>query len=207
VNFVQNHDQIGNRACGERLEMLAPAAAVEAALAVLLIAPMPPLMFMGEEWGATHPFPFFCDFHGELAEAVRQGRRREFAEAYANPSIEVPDPLTEATFQSAMLDWSELERDAHRQRLGLVRDLLCVRRNEIVPRLAGLKSAEAGAEFVGDVLQARWRLADGSVLRLLVNLSDGESMRPGASSGRPIWGGEPPASLAPWFVYWAIEDG
>jgi malto-oligosyltrehalose trehalohydrolase len=207
VNFVQNHDQVGNRACGERLEAQAPAAAVEAALAVLLIAPMPPLMFMGEEWGATQPFPFFCDFHGELAEAVRQGRRREFAEAYADPSIEVPDPLSEATFQSAVLDWGALKRDRRRRRLDLARDLLRVRRNEIVPRLAGLTNAQAGAEFAGDLLQARWQLADGSTLRLLANLSDGEPMHPRGDAGKPIWGGKPPASLPPWSVYWAIEDG
>ena len=207
VNFVQNHDQIGNRACGERLGTLAAPAAVEAALAVLLIAPMPPLMFMGEEWGATKPFPFFCDFHDELAEAVRKGRRGEFAEAYADPLTEVPDPLMEATFQSATLDWSEAAHDRHRRRLDLVRDLLRVRRDEIVPRLGGLTKAEASAEFTGDVLQARWRLRDRSMLRLLANLSDRESMRPGGKPGEPIWGGAPPASLPPWSVFWAIGGG
>ena len=207
VNFVQNHDQIGNRACGDRLETLAPSPAVEAALTVLLIAPMPPLMFMGEEWGAWHPFPFFCDFHDELAEAVRQGRRREFAEAYADSSLEVPDPLSDATFKSAVLDWAAPEHDRHRRRLDLVRDLLRVRRNEIVPRLDGLTKAEASAEFAGDVLQARWRLADGSLLRLLADLSDRESARPSGYDGKPIWGGEPPTSLSPWSVYWAIGGG
>ena len=83
MNFLQNHDQIGNRALGERLSVLAPPAALEAALAVTLLAPAPPLMFMGDEWGARRPFPFFCDFQGELADAVRNGRRKEFAEAYA----------------------------------------------------------------------------------------------------------------------------
>ena len=94
MNFVQNHDQIGNRALGERLETLADESAVAAALSVLLLAPMPPLMFMGEEWGCTQPFPFFCDFSGDLADAVRNGRRKEFADAYADPAMEVPDPLS-----------------------------------------------------------------------------------------------------------------
>ena len=75
---------------GERLTTLAPPAAVEAALAVLIMQPSPPLLFMGEEWGATEPFPFFCDFKGELADAVRQGRKREFAEAYANTAMRYP---------------------------------------------------------------------------------------------------------------------
>jgi malto-oligosyltrehalose trehalohydrolase len=207
VNFVQNHDQIGNRARGERSESLASSPAVEAALAILLLAPMPPLMFMGEEWGATHPFPFFCDFHDELGEAVRQGRRSEFAEAYADPSIDVPDPLTEATFQSAVLDWSVLERERHRRRLDLVRDLLRVRRDHITPRLVGLKNAQGYAEFAGEVLRARWRLADGSMLRLLANLSERAGARPGDYSGAPIWGGAPPVSLPPWSIHWTIGGG
>ena len=97
VNFLQNHDQIGNRALGDRLESLAAEKAVEAALAITLLAPMIPMLFMGEEWGSTAPFPFFCHFQGDLAEAVRKGRRKEFAGAYARYGDEVPDPLEEAT--------------------------------------------------------------------------------------------------------------
>ena len=93
VNFLQNHDQIGNRALGDRLERTADPEAIEAALAITLLAPMPPMLFMGEEWGSTAPFPFFCDFDGELAEAVRKGRRREFADAYAKYGDDMPDPL------------------------------------------------------------------------------------------------------------------
>ena len=99
MNFLQNHDQIGNRALGDRLEWSADARAIEAALAITLLAPMPPLMFMGEEWGATTPFPFFCDFKGDLADAVRTGRRREFAEAYEMFGDDVPDPLALSTFE------------------------------------------------------------------------------------------------------------
>ena len=95
VNFLQNHDQIGNRALGERLSVLAAPAALEAALAVTAARAAPPLMFMGDEWGAREPFPFFCDFKGELAEAVRDGRRKEFAEAYASATATIPDPLSE----------------------------------------------------------------------------------------------------------------
>ena len=106
VNFLQNHDQIGNRALGDRLESLAEDKAIEAALAITLLAPMIPMLFMGEEWGSTAPFPFFCDFQGDLADAVRNGRRKEFAGAYAKYGDEVPDPLDEATFRSAVLDWN-----------------------------------------------------------------------------------------------------
>ncbi|KGM30195.1 malto-oligosyltrehalose trehalohydrolase, partial [Inquilinus limosus] len=79
VGFLQNHDQIGNRALGDRLAALAEPAALEAMTAVLLLAPQIPLLFMGEEWGSRQPFPFFCDFEGELADTVRRGRREEFA--------------------------------------------------------------------------------------------------------------------------------
>src|SRR5262249_57436183 len=79
VSFLQNHDQVGNRALGDRLAALAPPLALRTAMAVLLLAPSPPLLFMGEEWGATTPFPFFCDLGPALAPLVREGRRREFA--------------------------------------------------------------------------------------------------------------------------------
>ncbi len=101
VNFLQNHDQIGNRALGDRLESNVSASAIEAALAITLLAPMVPMLFMGEEWGSKAPFPFFCDFKGDLAEAVRNGRRKEFAGAYAKYGDEIPDPLDPLTFQSA----------------------------------------------------------------------------------------------------------
>src|SRR4029077_6908617 len=102
----QNHDQIGNRALGERLDTLAPPAAIEAALAIMLLAPMPPMLFMGEEWGETRPFCFFCDFRGALADAVREGRRKEFQAAYAaHGERAIPDPLSAETFPSAVIDW------------------------------------------------------------------------------------------------------
>jgi len=208
VDFLQNHDQVGNRPLGERLTTLAPAAAIEAALAMTLIAPMPPLMFMGEEWGAIEPFPFFCDFSGDLAEAVRQGRKREFKEAYAELGSAWPDPLAEKTFRSAVLDWSARDRAPHRGRLDLVRRLLAVRRSEIVPRLAGMSGGHAGAYIDRGILTAQWQMGDGSRLLLTANLTPAAVARPAAiaGAGRPIWGGAAPAELAPWSVHWAIGD-
>ena len=111
--------------------------AIEAALAITLLAPMPPLLFMGEEWGSTTPFPFFCDFQGDLADAVRKGRRREFASAYAKYGDEIPDPLEMQTFRSADARLGRARQPSRTRRLALVRDLLAIRRREIVPRLAG----------------------------------------------------------------------
>ncbi len=202
VNFLQNHDQIGNRALGDRLENLAKSEAIEAALAITLLAPFIPMLFMGEEWGSKTPFPFFCDFKGGLAEAVRAGRRREYAWAYAGYGDKVPDPLNDATFQLAKLDWDN-SRDS--QRLALVRELLKLRRREIVPRLAGARFGKAQASEDG-LLIAYWRLGDGQKLTLAANLSDKPmpaTAKP--SQGTPIWGGEPGKMLKPWSVFWRRE--
>jgi maltooligosyltrehalose trehalohydrolase len=203
VNFLQNHDQIGNRALGDRLESLAPQKATEAALAITLLAPMIPMLFMGEEWGSTAPFLFFCDFHGDLAEAVRKGRRREFAGAYAKYGDEVPDPLNETTFRSAVLDWSARDLPKAHQRLMLVRQLLAIRRREIVPRLAGANFGETSAENDG-LLSANWRMGDGAWLHLLANLSDQAIDSRTEMTGAKIWGGDAANPIAPWSVFWHV---
>jgi maltooligosyltrehalose trehalohydrolase len=204
INFVQNHDQIGNRALGDRLESYADARAIEAALAVLLLAPSIPMLFMGEEWGSKAPFPFFCDFGGDLADAVRKGRRSEYAWAYAEFGDEVPDALDPSTRDSAVLDWNERDAPEARKRLTLVRNLLKVRRQQIVPRLAGAAFGEARAAATR-LLTADWRMGDGTTLRLLANLSDQAiSHAPVAPAGTLIWGSELGDSVPPWTVLWRI---
>ncbi len=204
VNFLQNHDQIGNRALGDRLESNVSASAIEAALAITLLAPMVPMLFMGEEWGSKAPFPFFCDFEGDLAEAVRNGRRREFAGVYAKYGDEIPDPLDPLTFQSAILDWGSRNEQAGRERLALVRDILAVRRREIVPRLAGAAFGDAHAADNG-LLTASWRMGDGATLRLLANLSDQAIEHQTETAGTKIWGGEISGLVPRWSVFWRLE--
>src|SRR5947209_6195123 len=170
VNFLQNHDQIGNRARGDRIAAQVDEREMAAALVVMLLAPMPPLLFMGEEWGSKRPFPFFCDFSGELADAVRKGRREEFKSEYAELGDEIPDPLDEATFRSAILDWDARETGSGRVRLDLVRKLLSVRKEEIAPRLIG--ASFGPAHWQNDVLIAQWTLGDRTGLHLAANLSD-----------------------------------
>jgi maltooligosyltrehalose trehalohydrolase len=204
INFVQNHDQIGNRALGDRLEGVADTQAIEAALTVLLLAPGIPMLFMGEEWGSTAPFPFFCDFGGELADAVRKGRRSEYAWAYAEFGDEIPDALDPSTRDSAMLDWNERNAPAARKRLALVQDLLKVRREQIVPRLADAAFGEAHAAG-NRLLTANWRMGDGATLCLLANLSDQAISHVAAESkGTLIWGNELDGSVPPWSVLWRI---
>ncbi len=177
IDCLQNHDQVGNRAFGERLESLAAPPAVAALTAVLLLSPSIPLLFMGEEWGETHPFCFFTDFHGELARQVREGRRNEFSRwrAFRDPKNRerIPDPNALTTFEASKLDWSEAARSPHRERLALVTRLLAIRAREICPRLAGVKG-NAG-EVLGaddDGLAVSWQLGDGSGLLMLASLGD-----------------------------------
>jgi maltooligosyltrehalose trehalohydrolase len=204
INFLQNHDQIGNRAFGDRLEAVARPEAIEAALAVMLLAPAIPMLFMGEEWGSKTPFPFFCDFKGELADAVRKGRRGEYAWAYAEYGDEIPDALAPSTFQSAVLDWNERAAPAAQRRQALVQQMLAIRRREIVPRLAGVTFGEARAASNGQ-LMADWRMGDGATLRLLANLSDREiANTAGEFKGTLIWGSELELSVPPWSVHWRI---
>ena len=204
VNFLQNHDQIGNRPFGDRLETLASEKEIEAALAVTLLSPMIPMLFMGEEWGSKAPFPFFCDFDGDLANAVRHGRKQEYKWAYEKYGDEVPDPLAPSTFESAVLDWQTADTPTGTRRLTLVRELLATRRREIVPRLAGASFGAARATDDG-LLTANWRMNDGSTLFLFANLSPQELVNTSPRAGTPIWGGERGGRLPPWSVFWRIE--
>jgi len=161
-------------------------------------------MFMGEEWGATTPFPFFCDFHGGLAEAVREGRRAEFKDAYARLGEDIPDPLDERTFRSAKLDWSARDRERGRRRLGLVRELLNVRHRKVVPLLAEIAFDPPATRCYGNILRAGWRHPAGW-LKLLANVSAEAARRPDDfADGAPIWGGAPGDALPPWSVFWSI---
>jgi malto-oligosyltrehalose trehalohydrolase len=170
VLFLQNHDQIGNRAFGERLTTLADPAALEAAIALLMLAPQIPMLFMGEETASRTPFLFFTDHGAELADAVRDGRRDEFARfpAFADPAMRerIPDPNAAKTFEASI---PHPDQTLGREREALYRHLLRLRRTEIVPRLDGARSLGAHAVGARSVV-ARWRLGDGAVLTIACNL-------------------------------------
>ncbi len=177
VVCLQNHDQVGNRAFGERLACLASPEAIEALTALLLLSPSIPMIFMGEEWGETNPFCFFTDFHGDLARQVREGRRNEFRRwrGFSDPKNRehIPDPNALSTFEASKLDWSEASRSPHSERLALVTQLIALRAREIVPRLAGVKghagkirAAEAGG------LAVAWQLGDGTTLAMYAALGE-----------------------------------
>ncbi len=192
VAFIQNHDQVGNRAFGDRVTDFAPAEAVRAIAAVYLLLPQIPMLFMGEEWGAAQPFPFFCDFGPELADAVRQGRREEFARfpEFQDPAMRerIPDPMAEETFASAKLDWEDIERAPHSGWLDWYRRVLAIRHAEIVPRLTAIR-AGGRYEVLGDgAVLVRWPLGGGETLV--------SGREPGSHAGIGVSGRTRPRALA-----------
>ncbi|HLY06248.1 MAG TPA: malto-oligosyltrehalose trehalohydrolase [Rhizomicrobium sp.] len=187
VSFLQNHDQIGNRAFGERLTMLARPNALRAAIALQLLAPQIPLVFMGEEAGATAPFLYFTDHRPELAAKVREGRRNEFAKfpEFADPEsrARIPDPNAPETFARSRPNF-EGPRAAEWN--SLYTALLSIRAKEIVPRLKGTRAI--GAEAAADkAVVARWRMGDRAVLTIATNLGR-EPVRAALPKSAPIWG-------------------
>ncbi len=178
VLFLQNHDQIGNRPLGDRLTTLADPQALRAATALLLLSPNIPLLFMGEEEMSRTPFQFFTDFTGDLAKAVRDGRRREFAGFKGFAAEDIPDPNAAATFDNSRFHAKPEAADFHRK-------LLQLRHALIVPRLAGARSIKATA--IGPAaVTASWRMGDGAVLTILVNLGR-ESCDTALPHGAPIF--------------------
>jgi maltooligosyltrehalose trehalohydrolase len=186
VLFLQNHDQIGNRAHGDRRIGAVDPAARRAALALLLLAPGIPMLFMGDEWATERPFLYFTAHHGELAMAVREGRRREFARFAAFDSTELADPNDPATFALSRLNAGD-ERSAYQiDEFAYHRQLLALRRTHIVPRLDSAVSL--GADAVGPTaVRATWRLGDGCVLQALCNLGPDAVRVPAFRSGKLLF--------------------
>lgn len=173
VDFIQNHDQVGNRAQGERLIELAGSERTRIMLATLLFSPHIPLLFMGEEYGETRPFLFFTDFHGDLAKEVRKGRAKEFE---GHDGEDVPDPNAKSTFDASKLNWQALQTEDGKAWLAFTRKLLALRQQYIVPLLATaggnsgnvLKTAEG---FVA----VSWTFPQGT---LSIALNIGETPQP-----------------------------
>jgi maltooligosyltrehalose trehalohydrolase len=196
VLFLQNHDQIGNRAFGERLHHLADPRAVQAATVLLLLSPMIPLMFMGDEFAAEQPFLFFTSHHGELAKLVREGRRNEFAafSAFTDPHKreQIPDPNAEKTFHASQPRLIGNGSVKQQETLALYQKLLQFRHQYIIPHLSGTQAL--GAHMLGyGAVSARWRLGNGSELRIDLNLSDTPVVNPPQTEA--VWLFQQPSSV------------
>jgi malto-oligosyltrehalose trehalohydrolase len=203
IAFLQNHDQVGNRAFGERIAALAPPEAVRAAAAVYLLLPQIPMLFMGEEWNAGSPFPFFCDFGPDLADKVRKGRREEFARfpEFQDPvrRERIPDPQAGSTFALAKLDWREPRQTPHREWLDWYRRILACRRERILPLLDHVGPGRFEVIGRGAVV-VRW-----GGLMLAANLSPKACPGFPAPSGALIW--QEGAPGGPWSVQVARACG
>ncbi len=172
VGYLQNHDMVGNRAFGTRIQAFADARLISAAYACLLLAPQIPMLFMGEEFAASTPFLYFCDFGPELAQSVSSGRRREFKRfaAFASDAAveHIPDPNAESSFAASKLRWEERLASAHRERLDFIRELLALRRHYLAPHLA--ERMQSGRFAIADeVLRVEWPLANGRTWCLMAH--------------------------------------
>jgi malto-oligosyltrehalose trehalohydrolase len=219
VSFLQNHDQVGNRAFGERIATIADARALRAAVAIVLLAPSPPLLFMGEEFGVESPFLFFCDFEKSLAPAVAAGRRNEFARfaRFNDPAARegIPDPNASTTFTTSKLDWHDLVHPRHQEWLSFYRGLLRLRCQHIIPRLSDACAVKADYKVYGNGggLSTRWQFPDGSELTLLANLGAQAVAGIAVPNAQVIYSSAEvdaatlqEGTLPPWSVAWFLES-
>jgi maltooligosyltrehalose trehalohydrolase len=190
VAFLQNHDQIGNRPLGERLDRMVEPRRLALARAALLLAPQVPLLFMGEEWAASAPFLFFVDFAADpaLSDAVREGRRREFAPFFAavGPAAEPPDPTAADCFARSRLDWNERSRAPHAAVLAETRALLALRHAEIMPLLAGRFLGAMRGHPAPGMIDVAWRFEAG-ILRLVMNFGANDAAVMVHRGDRIVW--------------------
>jgi maltooligosyltrehalose trehalohydrolase len=217
ISFLQNHDQIGNRAFGERIVQLAPPHVLKAMMEILLLAPSPPLLFMGEEFGAVSPFLFFCDFQGELAAAVTNGRRNEFSRfaKFSSPEMreKIPNPNAEQTYLQSKLDWSSVTQQPHVEWLKLYRELLSIRQNKIVPLLREKLRARINyCDEAERVIAIDWLSNNGMSLALRANLGEKQVSitRPGNTDliycSPDAFQGVEQGHLPAWSVAWLREQ-
>ncbi|MBV8641309.1 MAG: malto-oligosyltrehalose trehalohydrolase [Verrucomicrobia bacterium] len=207
VHCISNHDQVGNRAYGDRLNKVVPAAAYRAASALLLTGPYTPMLFMGQEWAASTPFLYFTDHYDELGRGVTEGRRKEFADFsdFRDPKKRtlIPDPQALTTFTNSKLIWTELEQSPHAETLRLYSDFLRFRRTKIKERGRGCwLVAQVSHRAIalryrrpkqGDILILAQLLANETILEPtneLLRPAQGRTWRFEISSNESIYGGE-----------------
>jgi isoamylase len=217
VTFLQDYARIGDRARGERLHQLTSPRPLGATVATSLLAPMPPALFMGEEFAAAQPFLYFCDFNPELVKNIAINRRKSFAHLpgfrTTRTRARIPDPTEPATFQRCKLDWNSVSQSPHADWLDFHRRLLAVRRREICPRLTGMHEEAVGYALIdGRGLSIRWTLGDDSVLTLLANYSGVPLAGLQRPAGAVLWAepGEADHALTqgrllPWSVVWLLR--
>lgn len=220
VSFLQNHDQIGNRPYGERLTSLSNHQALKAIIAILLLAPSPPMLFMGEAWGNQQPFLFFCDFSPPLRQKITTARQQLF-EKDAQMHTTTPekrsdfDPMNTESFKKSKLKWSEMSTLPAQDWLDYYRKLIELRRKIILPRLKNL--ADGSAHFKiekNSLLTVIWPLHQNASLVVLANLCSQHSLKtitpPGelffSTDVNPSHTSNPSSLMPSWSVYWYLDE-
>ncbi len=166
LGYAQNHDQVGNRAKGERLSHLVNLGRAKIAAAFVFTAPFVPMLFQGEEWAATSPFQYFTDHEAELGKLVSEGRKKEFAAFGWNPD-EIPDPQDEQTFLRSKLNWDEQFQQPHAEMLAWYRNLIALRKAH--PDLTNGSLEEIQVEYSED---EKWLVLRRGSLEVAANLGD-----------------------------------
>ena len=174
VNFLQNHDQIGNRFLAERINRLTSPKAIKSAACIYLLSPAIPMIFMGEEFGCEQPFFFFCNFEDNLAKSVKEERLKEFSKLFdTNILTKIPDATSQEAFNESKIDWSKTETSHHRELFDFYKKMLEIRKKYIIPLIPKLHHSKTKFEILGNSLfLVRWKGRNGKSLELLANLSD-----------------------------------
>ncbi|MGV1872523.1 malto-oligosyltrehalose trehalohydrolase [Agrobacterium rosae] len=207
ISFIQNHDQIGNRALGDRMVTYRPLEPIMAVTAAYLLSPQIPMLFMGEEWGAREPFPYFCDLGEELNEKVRKGRREELSRLPGFDTDDQMDPTAASTFRSAKLDWSKLRDGKAAEMLAFYKTLLDLRHQRIVPLLKGTVGGSGLFRRDGSVTVVEWTLAAGARFQMLLNLSGDPAKFVPQAAAEQIFSLNAPSgdTLPPWSVIASVR--
>lgn len=171
ISFLHNHDQIGNRATGDRAMAQLPEPVLAFSVALVVLSPQIPMLFMGGEWRSSRPFPYFCDFNADLNAAVRDGRRDELSKMPGFEGEDVPDPTSEETFRSAVLDWAASAGEPGSVWIDRYRQFIALRRQRVVPLLSKL-SQGGHYQVCSGALRVDWPLDNGRRYVLAANPSD-----------------------------------
>lgn len=170
ISFLHNHDQIGNRALGDRVMAGLPEPALAFAVSLMLLSPQIPMLFMGEEWGSQRPFPYFCDFDEELNAQVREGRREELSRLPGFQEGQGHDPTDEGTFRAAVIDWEASSSVQGQILIDRYRQLIALRRERVAPLLSKIRRGGRWRAEDG-VVRVEWALEDGRRYVLVANPS------------------------------------
>ena len=213
IAFIQTHDLVGNRIFGDRLSDHGSSEVLRALSSVYLLLPQIPMLFMGEEWGASTPFPYFCDYHGDLADQVRRGRVDQLKALDPAPSEDelsrAPDPQAESTFRSAQLQWEELTEPEHSSLLEWYRKLIATRRERIIPLMNGLAGPCSQSRVIAPAaFTITWTLPSRISLTLSANLCDAPRQGFPSRQNEVIWTTGDCSNdeqLGAWAVCWSVS--